>query len=110
MSPKHIPLRTCVQCQQVKAKRELTRVVRGPQGTVEVDEKGKTAGRGAYLCRNRVCWERALAGERLDHALKTSICAEDRRRLVEYSIRFPAVKEEPVDKQKGERAATLADG
>ena len=109
MSPKHIPLRTCIQCQQVKAKRELTRVVRTPQGKVEVDEKGKNAGRGAYLCRNRVCWERALAGERLDHALKTNICAEDRERLVEYSRRFPAVEEEAVDKQKGERAAAVAE-
>lgn len=108
MSPKHIPLRTCVQCQQVKAKRELVRVVRGPQGT-KVDEKGKEAGRGAYLCRNRLCWERALAGERLDRALKASISAEDRERLVEYSLRLPTADEEPADKQKGERAATLAE-
>jgi len=87
----------------------LTRVVRSPQGTVEVDEKGKKAGRGAYLCQNRVCWERALAGERLDHALKIKLGAEERERLVEYSRRFPAVDEQPADKQKGERAAALAE-
>jgi len=108
MSPKHIPLRTCVQCQQVKAKRELVRVVRGPQG-IKVDEKGKEAGRGAYLCRNRLCWERALASERLNHALKASVSAEERELLVEYSRRFPAVEEEPADKQKGERAAASAE-
>ena len=109
MSPKHIPLRTCVQCQQVKAKRELIRVVRDPQGQIQVDEKGKGAGRGAYLCRNRVCWERALTGKRLDHALKTDIGARDRELLVEYSRRFPAIDEKPADNQKGERAAALAE-
>lgn len=109
MSPKHIPLRTCVQCRQVKPKRELVRVVRSPQGTVEVDERGKAAGRGAYLCRNRVCWERALAGDRLGHALQIKISATDRESLAEYSCRFPAVEQEPADREKGERAAALAE-
>jgi predicted RNA-binding protein YlxR (DUF448 family) len=75
MSPRHVPQRTCVQCRKVRPKRELVRVVRSPQGTVEIDEKGKAAGRGAYLCRNRVCWE---------NALKVHISAEDKQRLLAY--------------------------
>jgi hypothetical protein len=109
MSPRHIPLRTCVQCQQVKGKRELTRIVRSPQGTIEVDERGKAAGRGAYLCRNRSCWESALAGERLDHALKTRISAEDRQRLKQYALQLPVVSDQPTCEKKGERAATEAE-
>jgi hypothetical protein len=82
-------LRTCVQCRQVRAKRELVRIVRTPQGSVEIDEKGKAAGRGAYLCRNRTCWESAIAQGRLDHALKTALTAEDKDRLARYAEGLP---------------------
>jgi len=84
MARKHIPLRTCVQCQQVRPKRELIRIVRTPQGTIEIDEKGKAAGRGAYLCPDRACWEGAIAHNRLDHALKTKLSPEDKERLLAY--------------------------
>jgi len=93
MSPKHIPQRTCVQCRKVRPKRELVRVVRSPQGTIEIDEKGKAAGRGAYLCRNRVCWEEAMPGDRLAHALKVHIGAEDKQRLLAYGQRFETLEE-----------------
>lgn len=85
MAPKHIPLRTCVHCQQVRPKRELIRIVRTPEGAIEIDERGKAAGRGAYLCRNRTCWEGAIAHQRLDYALKTTLSATDRERLLTYS-------------------------
>jgi len=61
------------------------RVVRTPQGTVELDLSGKKAGRGAYLCRRVECWEAALKKDRLAPALKTSISAEDRSRLSEFA-------------------------
>ena len=83
-----MPMRTCVECQQVRPKRELVRVVRSPQGDIGVDEKGKAAGRGAYLCRSRACWDKAVTRERLDHALKTKLTAEDRERLLQYGRQF----------------------
>ncbi|MGQ9493850.1 MAG: RNase P modulator RnpM [Anaerolineae bacterium] len=89
MAPKHIPLRTCVQCQRVRPKRELIRIVRTPQGTIEIDERGKAAGRGAYLCRNKACWEGAISRQRLDYALKTTLSPEDRERLLTYSQNLP---------------------
>jgi len=89
MTPKHVALRTCVECRQVRSKRELIRVVRTPQGTIETDERGKAAGRGAYLCRNRACWEGAIRHERLDHALKTKLSAVDKERLLEYGQQLP---------------------
>jgi predicted RNA-binding protein YlxR (DUF448 family) len=91
MTPKHVPLRTCVQCQQVRSKRELIRIVRTPQGAIEMDERGKAAGRGAYVCRNRTCWEGAIHHERLDHALKTKLSAADKKRLLEYGQQLPAL-------------------
>ena len=90
MAPKHIALRTCVQCHQIRPKRELVRIVRTPEGRIEIDERGKMAGRGAYLCRRQACWEGGIQGDRLDHALKTALTNEDRERLRAYAKQWPA--------------------
>ena len=55
--PKHVPQRTCVVCRSERGKRELVRIVRTPAGAVQVDPTGKVAGRGAYLCKARLCWQ-----------------------------------------------------
>jgi len=47
VAPRHVPQRTCVGCRTVRPKRELVRVVRTPEGTVELDPTGKRSGRGA---------------------------------------------------------------
>lgn len=86
---KHVPLRTCVQCNQVRPKRGLVRLVRTPGGEIEIDARGKAPGRGAYLCRNQVCWENALARDRLDHALKCTLRPEDKQRLLAYAQGLP---------------------
>jgi uncharacterized protein len=82
--PKHVPERTCIVCRQKKPKWEMLRIVRTPQGTLEIDNRGKKAGRGAYLCRTRDCWESGLTKKRLEHALKTEISSEQRAELFEY--------------------------
>ncbi len=69
--PKHIPQRTCVVCRQKQDKRQLVRLVRTPVGPVVVDYSGKQNGRGAYLCANPVCWEKAThTPQILQRALK----------------------------------------
>ena len=85
---KHIAQRTCLACRQVKAKRELIRLVRTADGTVEVDTDGKKAGRGAYLCRSRGCWETGLRGGRLEHSLKTTLKPDNREQLVSFEGTF----------------------
>ena len=80
---KHVPQRTCIACRKVKNKRELMRLVRIPDNSVEVDETGKKPGRGVYLCRNAECWETGLKGDRLEHGLKAVISPENRQRLME---------------------------
>lgn len=74
--PKHVPRRMCIACRQHDAKRGLIRIVRTPEGTVEVDPTGRRNGRGAYLCHQPACWERALSSGLLSRALKTEIDAE----------------------------------
>lgn len=74
---KHVPLRSCIACRQQFPKRELVRIVRTPEGTIEIDPKGKRAGRGAYLCRQQQCWEQALQPRRLAQALHCPVSAED---------------------------------
>jgi predicted RNA-binding protein YlxR (DUF448 family) len=100
MAKKHVPLRTCVLCQQVRPKRDLVRVVRTPEGPVVVDERGKGPGRGAYLCRNRDCWEKAIARDRLDHALKAKLTLEDEQRLLQYGQRLPAAQGQGAEEQR----------
>lgn len=81
---KPLPQRTCVACRQVKAKRDLIRVVRLPGGEIEIDITGKKDGRGAYLCPTRECMDKILKGNQLEHTLKTSITGENRKKLTEY--------------------------
>ncbi len=81
---KHIPQRTCVACRQVKAQRELVRLVHVADGNVEIDTGGKKAGRGAYLCQTQECWDAGLTGGRLEHALRTGILPENREQLARY--------------------------
>ncbi len=71
-------------CRKVKSKRELIRLVRVPTGSVEVDLTGKKAGRGVYLCRAQECWKIGLRGDRLEHALRTILTADNREQLIRY--------------------------
>ncbi|MBI3760555.1 MAG: YlxR family protein [Chloroflexi bacterium] len=86
--PKHIPQRTCLGCRQVLAKRTLVRVVRTPDG-VRTDKTGKAPGRGAYIHNRRICWERALKGETLDQALRTTLTEAERETLRQIGQGMP---------------------
>jgi len=109
---KHIPQRTCVACRTVRPKRELVRIVRlsspGAEGTVVVDETGKRSGRGAYLCRQRTCWETALARGQLERALKVTLTAETKALLREYAAGLPKLL--TTDSEEDRAAAKGASG
>ncbi len=79
---KQIPQRTCIACRKITGKRELVRLVRTADGTVEVDASGKKTGRGAYLCRTWQCWQSGLKGGRLEHALRAALTKDNRQRLI----------------------------
>ncbi len=86
--PRHVPQRTCIACRQVLPKRALTRIVRAEAG-VDTDETGKLAGRGAYLHNSRACWEKALKGDLLERALKTTLTTDERERLRAHGMAMP---------------------
>ena len=70
---KKIPMRQCVGCREMKAKRELIRVVRSQEGEISLDFRGKAPGRGAYVCPDPECLRKAMKTKALDRSLDTAI-------------------------------------
>ncbi len=73
---RRLPQRMCVGCREMKDKKQLIRVVRSPEGTVDVDSTGKKPGRGAYICPQEVCLQQAMKSKRLQKALDCTIPPE----------------------------------
>ncbi|HHT26807.1 MAG TPA: YlxR family protein [Firmicutes bacterium] len=73
MRQRRVPQRTCVGCRQVRAKKELVRIVRTPDGNVLVDPTGKASGRGGYICPSVTCLEQAVKTRSLDRALQIAV-------------------------------------
>lgn len=70
---KKIPMRQCLGCREMKQKKELIRVVRAPDGSVSLDLKGKSPGRGAYVCPNEQCLKKAVKSRALERALEVEV-------------------------------------
>ena len=81
MKVKKIPLRMCTGCMEMKPKKELIRIVKSPEGEVSVDLTGKKSGRGAYICKDMECLEKAFKTKRLSRNLDKSIDDEIYNRL-----------------------------
>ena len=73
MQKKHIPMRMCTGCGEMKSKKELIRVVKSKEGKISLDLTGKKAGRGAYLCSDPECLKKARKARRLEKALSSRI-------------------------------------
>ena len=73
---KKIPMRQCVGCREMKAKKELVRVVRSPEGEISLDFRGKAPGRGAYVCPQAECLRRAIKSRALERGLDCQIPQE----------------------------------
>jgi predicted RNA-binding protein YlxR (DUF448 family) len=71
-----------VACRRVGAKKGLVRLVRTADDSLEIDMTGKKAGRGAYLCRTRECWETGIRGGKLEHSLKMTLSPEARDLII----------------------------
>ena len=74
--PKKIPQRQCVGCREMKEKRALIRVVKSPEGEVSLDFGGKKPGRGAYVCPDAACLQRARKSRALERAFSAPIPPE----------------------------------
>lgn len=91
MKQKKIPLRMCLGCQEMKPKKELIRVVKNKENEISVDFVGKKPGRGAYICRQISCFDKARKGKRLERAYESAI-SEDiyeilKKQLEENDVR-----------------------
>lgn len=76
MKVKKIPMRMCTGCMEMKPKKTLVRIVRNKEGEVSIDLTGKKPGRGAYICRNLSCLEKAFKTKRLDRNLEATLSEE----------------------------------
>ena len=83
MKTRKIPMRMCVGCREMREKRSLLRIVKSAEGEISFDPVGKKPGRGAYICRDRACLERAVKQEQLERALGQRIDEAVYARLME---------------------------
>ena len=73
------PQRKCMGCSEMFPKRTLVRVVKtkvsdDPEAyEITLDLTGKKAGRGAYVCRNLACLQKARKAKRIERALDCKI-------------------------------------
>lgn len=70
---KNVPMRSCVITKERCEKKNLLRVVRTPEGNIEVDETGKKNGRGAYLKKDIEVINKARQSKILEKILMTEI-------------------------------------
>ena len=73
MKQRKIPMRTCVVTKEKCEKKDLVRIVRTPEGNVEIDLTGKKNGRGAYLKKDSLVFEIAKKSGILERILEIKI-------------------------------------
>lgn len=73
---KDLPKRTCIGCNETKLKKELIRIVKNKEGEIFIDKTGKANGRGAYICDDVQCLEKAIKTKRLERSFETQISNE----------------------------------
>lgn len=70
---KNIPQRTCIGCNIKKDKNEFIRIVKDNQNNISIDKTGKANGRGAYICDNIECLEKAIKSKKIEKSFKMQI-------------------------------------
>lgn len=73
---KSLPQRSCIGCNTKREKKELIRVVKDKNGNITIDKTGKVNGRGAYICNNIECLEKAIKSKKLEKSFEMKIDEE----------------------------------
>ncbi|QQK76345.1 YlxR family protein [Salicibibacter cibarius] len=81
MKKRKTPLRKCIVTGEMKAKKELVRIVRDTDGHVSVDPTGKKNGRGSYISNTEECFVLAKKKDLLSRHLKVNVDEETYERL-----------------------------
>ena len=66
-------MRRCLGCMESKPKKELIRIVKTKEGEISLDKTGKKSGRGAYICGNEDCLEKAIKAKRIEREFEVEI-------------------------------------
>ncbi|MBR2207795.1 MAG: DUF448 domain-containing protein [Synergistaceae bacterium] len=88
LTKKHVPTRSCSVCKVKSDKNDLIRLVKSPDGKIFIDSSKKLPGRGAYICPDLECLERAKETGILANVLKAEIDDNFWPELEEYIKNF----------------------
>lgn len=82
----HVAIRTCIACGSRARKGDLLRLTATEEGYVQRDPRGR--GRGAYVCPEKACLEKASDRKRIARALRRrDVVQLDPALCAEYGIR-----------------------
>ncbi len=84
--------RKCICCGLIVEKEKLLRIVRTKEGELSIDPKGYAEGRGAYICINRDCIEKAFKKNSLERSFRAGIKREIKKRIFEEIREFERQK------------------
>ncbi len=73
MPAKKVPERQCIGCRESKSKKDLVRIVKTPEGNIELDRTGRKNGRGAYLCDCGECLKKARKSGALSRSFRMQV-------------------------------------
>lgn len=73
MKQRKIPLRKCTGCNEMKDKREMIRIVKNNEDEFSLDFTGKKPGRGAYICKDIECLDKAEKNKGLERSYKMTV-------------------------------------
>ena len=77
------PLRLCIACVTQKSKKEMIRIVKSKDSVISLDPTGRAAGRGAYICNDIDCIQKAEKSKALDRSFKMKVQKETYLKLAE---------------------------
>ena len=67
------PQRTCIGCNVQKDKNDFVRIVKSKEGNITIDKTGKASGRGAYICHNVDCLNKAKKSKKIEKVFETQL-------------------------------------
>ena len=67
------PERTCIVCRKKSSKDNFLKIVKNKNGEFFIERDVKLDGRGAYICKNKECYEKCKKTKALNRAFKTNV-------------------------------------
>ncbi len=81
MKSKKVVCRKCTGCGLVVERDKLIKIVKDREGMLSLDESGNGKGRGAYICLNEECIEKAYKRNGLERSFRSGISEEKKTKL-----------------------------